>query len=545
MKHLFYLIFLLLISTSPVLAQTITTVAGTGTMGDSPDGTPATSASIGQVHSIAVDRQGFLYIATLFSPTLNKVQQISAAGTLITVAGGGTLTAEGAPAASAMLQFPYGLDIDAQGQLYIAENIGGRVKLVTSAGSITTIAGGGGSTADGVPAITASLANLHGVAIKPSGGFFTIQQGPNVIRFVTPAGSITTVAGTGTAGFSGDNGPAINALINGAHDVVADLQGNFYIAEQNNNRIRKVNTAGIITTVAGSSLGAGFSGDNGPATDARLNTPSGLALDGAGNLYIADRYNHRIRKVDLTTGIITSVAGNGETGFSGDGGLPLEAKLGNPYDVAIDRQGILYVSQLNTYIVRKIVGVAESFLPAISLGTPAAVCSSSPSFTIPFAGTTKNPTSYTVTGTGLAPGQTGPLSGTSGSITVAITPAFTGSYTIQVSNSTDTSLPLSGSVTVLPLASTPVVSNITSTGALGNGICSVRINGTASGNSFVVRGPGGYVYSNVYRTTGTYPFFASDIRQPGIYTLSATSLDACGSTVTVTRQITVEGTACN
>jgi hypothetical protein len=548
MKQIIFLISVLTLTLSTSFAQIITTVAGTGTLGDSPDGTPATSALIGQVHSIAVDRQGLLYMATLFAPNYNKIQQITPQGTILTVAGGGTATAEGVPATTAQLQFPYGLDLDAQGQLYIAENIARRVRLVTPSGSITTIAGGGASTDEGVPATTASLVNLHGVAIHPQGGFYTIQSSsPAKVRYVTPTGSITTVAGTGTSGFSGDGGLATSAMLNYPHDVVADGHGNFYIAEQNNNRVRKVDASGIITTVAGSSLGAGFSGDNGPAINAQLATPSGLALDGAGNLFIADQLNHRVRKVDFSTGYITTVAGNGSVGFSGDGGLSTTAAVGNPYDVAVDQWGSLYISQLNTYVIRKVVGVATPFPPMITLGTPNPICSGSSTLNIPFINTINDPTSYTVSGTGIAANQTGPLSGTAGSITVSLTPAFTGSFTVTVSGNTGTSLPTSGSVTINGGASSSisVIGSLSSTGTLGNGTCSVQINGTATGSVFVFTGPNGYVFSNVYRTSGTYSVFAQGIKQPGVYTLSATTSDACGSSPTVTQQITIGGTACN
>ena len=327
--------------------------------------------------------------------------------------------------------------------------------------------------------------------------------------------------------------------------MIADQNGNFYVVDQQNHRVRKVDAAGIITTVAGSTLGPGFSGDGQQATNAQLYFPGGVALDGAGNLYIAELQNNRVRKVDLSTGIITTVVGNGNNGYSGDGGSPTSAEIGGVYDVAIDRQGNLYVGSLSYNNIRKVVGVAAPFLPTITLGAPAPICTSSPTFNIPFTNTTDDPTSYTVTGTGIAPNQTGPLSGTAGSITVAITPAFTGSFTVTVSGNTGTSLPVSGSVVVNAGATTPVLSTLTSSGTLGNGTCSVRISGTATGNSFIFTGPNGYVFSNVYRNTGTYSVFAQDVKQPGVYTLSATSTDGCGNSATASQQITIGGTACN
>jgi len=220
-------------------------------------------------------------------------------------------------------------------------------------GIITTIAGNGtqGFSGDGGPATEAELYNPGYTALDPVGNLY-ITDGNNLrVRKVDLNGIITTVAGNGVAGFSGDGGPATSAKLNFPAGVALDAAGNLYIADGGNNRIRKVDLNGIITTFAGGGVGAG--GDGGPATQAQLGFPSGIAVDAAGNLYIADTDNSRVRKVDLN-GIITTVAGTGEHGYSGDGGPATQAELGFPSDIAVDAAGNLYIADPNNSRVRKV-----------------------------------------------------------------------------------------------------------------------------------------------------------------------------------------------
>jgi sugar lactone lactonase YvrE len=239
-------------------------------------------------------------------------------------------------------------------------------------GGITTVAGNGtaGYSGDNDSATNAELSSPTGVAVDSSGNIYIADQQNNRIRKIDPSGVITTVAGNGTAGYSGDGGPATSAELDDPSGVAVDASGNLYIADSLNSVIRKVNPSGIITTVAGDGynrLGTGqpsfndggYSGDGGPATSAELNNPYAVAVDSSGNLYIADTYNRRIRKVD-TSGVITTVAGNGYAGpgdlggYSGDGGPATSAELAQPFGVVVDNAGNIYISDQNNNRIRKV-----------------------------------------------------------------------------------------------------------------------------------------------------------------------------------------------
>ncbi|MHC4499218.1 MAG: NHL domain-containing protein, partial [Planctomycetota bacterium] len=308
------MISLLFILSSPILIYAIgsgaiiTTVAGT-TAGFSGDNGPAIAAQLNQPSGVGVDGVGNIYIADQANDRLRKV--IVATG-IITTAAGTTagLSGDNGPATAAQLASPVDAAVDTAGNIYIADYNNDRIrKILAATGIITTVAGTtSGLSGDSGPATAAQLNNPSGVAVDGAGNVFIADYDNHRIRkVISPTGIITTVAGT-TAGFSGDNGPAGLAQLNRPVRVILDGAGNFYIADQNNHRIRKVIAAtGVITTIAGTTQG--FSGDNGLATVAQLSFPSGLAFDNTGDLYIADTGNSRIRKVVMTTGVITTVAG--------------------------------------------------------------------------------------------------------------------------------------------------------------------------------------------------------------------------------------------
>jgi uncharacterized protein (TIGR03437 family) len=330
---------------------TISTVVGNGTSGFSGDGGPATSASLLDPSGVALDAAGNLYIADSRN---NRIRKVSPSGIIGTVAGNGPykFAGDGGPAPSAFLNVPTGLAVDAAGNLYIADYYSNRIRKVNPSGIISTVAGNGAYkfAGDGGPATSASLSYPHDVAVDAAGNLYIADTGNNRVRKVSPSRIISTVAGNGTWGFSGDGGPATSASLYGPSAVALDASGNLYIADWVNNRIRKVSPSGIISTVAGNGV-AGFSGDGGPATSASLNRPAGIAVDAAGNLYIADSWNNRIRKVS-PSGIISTVAGGGPA--LGDGGPATSASLSNPSGVAVDALGNLYIADWANNRIRKV-----------------------------------------------------------------------------------------------------------------------------------------------------------------------------------------------
>ena len=349
-------LLVLVVTSSTAFGQTYTihTVAGTGTGGYSGDNGQATSAQLAQPSGVAADAAGNLYIADRDNNRVRKV----ANGVITTVAGmgptnsAGTFGGDNGPATSAHLSSPSGVAVDAAGNLYIADTANHRIREVTN-GMITTVAGNGtrGFSGDNGPATSAQLNYPSSVAVDSAGNLYITDPYNNRIRMVTN-GVITTVAGNGGGGqgFSGDNGQATSAQLNYPSSIAVDSAGNLYIADTDNERIRKVSN-GVITTVAGNGT-YGFSGDNGPATSARLYHPGGVAVDSAGNLYVADSFNNRIRKV--ANGVITTIAGNGigGQGLSGDNGPATSAELYNPTGIAVDSVGDLYIADTDNYGIR-------------------------------------------------------------------------------------------------------------------------------------------------------------------------------------------------
>ncbi len=329
----------------------ITTVAGTGTYGCSGDGGSAISAQLRRPQDVAVDGSGNVYIA---DTRCHVVRKVDSSGVITKVAGVGTrgTGGDGGPATSAQVEWPVEIELDGSGNLYISQSKNERIRKVDSSGIITTVARGDlNSAGDGGPATAALLDEPSEVAVDGRGNLYIVDTEDERIRKVNSAGVITTVAGTGTAGFSGDDGPATAAQLETPVDVAVDGRGNLYIADAENFRIRKVDSAGIITTVAGVGT-QGFSGDGGPATAAQFNRPIGVALDRAGNLYIADA-SIRIRKVD-SAGVITTFAGSGTRGFGGDGGPATAAQIDSPRDVVLDTAGNLYIADANNHRIRKV-----------------------------------------------------------------------------------------------------------------------------------------------------------------------------------------------
>jgi len=351
MKRLL-LAFFLLISLN-LNAQIISTVAGTGVAGYSGDGGPATAGMINHPAQIAMDGAGNVYFAETNN---NIIRKISTTGIISTVAGTGAVgySGDGGPATAATLNAPYGVDVDAAGNLYISDFSNSVMRKVSTAGIITTIAGNGtlGYSGDGGPATAAAMHFPGFFRLDHLGNIFISDNGNHAVRKVSTTGIITTIAGTGVIGYSGDGGPATNATLNYPNGIWVDLAGNVYIGDADNNVIRLVNTAGIIHTFAGTGV-ASFSGDGGPATAATMNIPQAIYGDNAGNLYIPDTRNSRIRVVNAA-GIISTICGTAVSGYNGDGILASTAQLYYPNSVYINAAGNIYISDCFNQRIREI-----------------------------------------------------------------------------------------------------------------------------------------------------------------------------------------------
>jgi sugar lactone lactonase YvrE len=318
-----------------LLNNLIRTVAGGSSVGFSGDGGPATNASLDLPGRIQFDRGGNLFIPDTYN---SRVRKMDANGIITTVAGNGTAadSGDGGAATSASLYTPNDVAWDAAGNMYIGDYQ--HVRKVDTNGIITTA--------------TATVHNASGMAMDGLGRLCIAEFFDNVVCRLEPGGTLTTLAGTGGFGwFSGDGGAATQASLSGPSDVLLDAAGNLYIADSGNHRIRKVDTRAIITTVAGNGTN-GYSGDGGPATAASLYHSQALTMDAQGNLFIADSSNNRVREVD-TNGIITTVAGNGTSDDTGDGCAATNAGVSYPWGITFDSVGNLFFS--TSYRVREVV----------------------------------------------------------------------------------------------------------------------------------------------------------------------------------------------
>jgi autotransporter-associated beta strand protein len=335
--------------------------AGTGSGGYSGDGGQATAAEINQPQALAVDAAGDIFIADTNNNVIREVNH--ATGVITTVAGNGTAGyyGDGKSATAAELDNPEGVAVDAAGDIFIADSRNNRIREVNHAtGVITTVAGGGsgrhGNIGDGGPATAARLASPDGVAVDAAGDIFIADYGDDRIREVNTKGVISTVAGDGAASYGGDGGLATAAQIYEPGGVAVDAAGDIFIADSGNNCIREVDHAtGIITTVAGNGAGtAGYSGDGGQAVAAEFDWTGYVAVDAAGDIFIVDSSNNLIREVNHATGIVTTVAGNGTAGYSGDGGLATAAEIDGPSAVAVDAAGDLIIADCSNNTIRKV-----------------------------------------------------------------------------------------------------------------------------------------------------------------------------------------------
>ncbi|HWQ32319.1 MAG TPA: BACON domain-containing carbohydrate-binding protein [Blastocatellia bacterium] len=344
----------LTVSSTP--ASLLTTIAGNGLAGFSGDNGAAQAASLSRPIRLAYDGAGNLYFADFNN---HRVRRVAPNGIITTIAGNGVagFSGDGGPATQAQLNFPLGVAIDRDGSLYITEQNNHRVRKVTAAtGVITTIAGSGalGSSGDGGPATAAAMNEPRGLVFDKAGNAYIADTRNNRIRRVTTDGHISTFAGTGRDDFGGDGGPAKDAFLSFPLGLALDAAGNLYIGDSGNSRIRRVSASdGVITTVAGNGF-VGFDGDGGPARDATLNSPAGVAVDGAGNIYFVDQGNARVRRVNAADGRISTIAGIGVHGYNGDGIPATEAQLNQPRLLSVDAAGDLYIADQSNNRIRRV-----------------------------------------------------------------------------------------------------------------------------------------------------------------------------------------------
>jgi uncharacterized protein (TIGR03437 family) len=344
--------------------QVISTLAGTGSPAFSGDGGPANKAAVNTPFGVAVDNNGIVYISDYAN---NRIRKIDSSGVISTVAGCGEFTTacilagigDGGPAIAPLFLSPWDIVVDNAGSFYFTDSGNARIRKVDPQGIITTVAGGGSKDlGENVLATSTTLGNPVGLAIDGSGNLYVAEVDNNRVRKVSTSGNIVTIAGNGKQGFSGDGGSATNAMLNNPHGVGVDAAGNVYVVDTNNYRIRKVDTSGMINTVAGNGQVSNTK-DGVPATSVALTAPWDVKLDAAGNLFISEWLGYRIRKVD-TQGIITTVAGTGNPGFSGDGGAATSANLQAPTGIALDAAGAIYIADSIGNRIRK-VGAAPAF----------------------------------------------------------------------------------------------------------------------------------------------------------------------------------------
>ena len=354
MNRLIAIFFFSLIANT-VYCQIITTVSGNGIAANNGDNGLASAASINYPCYGVFDKKGNYYFTTgVNGKTVRKIDLFDTISTIAGITGAGGFSGDSGLAVAATFDNPQGIAIDTSGNIYIADAGNNRIrKIDNSTDIITTFAGTGAPSfgGDSGLAINASIFDPNGICFDVNNNLYIAEYGSNRIRKITSSGIINTFAGTGIAGYYGDGGKADTSQIRGVFDVCSDEIGNIYIADEANGRVRVVNSFGIISTIAGTGV-AGYTGDGGIALDAEV-TPHDISCDRYGNLYTCDIYANKIRRI-TKTGIIELLAGTGTIGFYGDGNMAVNAQLNGPHKIVIDSCNNLFFSDLNNYRIRKI-----------------------------------------------------------------------------------------------------------------------------------------------------------------------------------------------
>jgi Big-like domain-containing protein/NHL repeat-containing protein len=530
---------------------TIQAVAGNGTCCFGGDGGPAIGAQFNlRFGGLSVDRSGNIFIADAFN---NRIRMVDAdTGTIQTVAGSGFgsclgcfgltggFSGDGGLATSAALNGPMGVFVGASGNIFVADSGNARIReVVATTGIVQTVAGNGayGFSGDGGPATDAELDEPSGVFLDSSGNIIIADDGEARIReVVATTGSIQTVAGNGTRDFAGggDGGPATSAGLVSPTGLAVDSSGNIFIADPGISRIREVVAAtGMIQTVAGKGVSGGFSGDGGPATNAELGGPYGVFVDSAGNIFIADSFNNRVREVDAATGIIQTVAGGGDS--LGDGGPATSAELDFPIGVAGDRQGNLFIAERGgeggnlaegRRRIRRVAGLVA--VVGISVGPAAATVT--PGATQRFTANVTNAINTAVTWSLSGTGCTGNGCGTISPQGLYTAPSATGSpltVTVTATSVADNTKSATAMVTVpAKQASTVAVSSSANPSVFGQ---AVTLTATVHSSSGAGVPTGTITFQDGATTLGTSPLNSS-----GSATLTASSFAVAAHQITAT-----------
>ncbi|MBI4325065.1 MAG: VCBS repeat-containing protein [Chloroflexi bacterium] len=336
----------------------IVTVAGTGTAGYSGDGSLASAAQLNSPFGVALDAAGNILVGDMQN---QRVRRVGIDGTITTIAGTGEagFSGDGGPAGSAVFNWPRGLTVDQAGNVYVCDNLNHVVRRISAAGVVTSVAGKPWSKypGEGGLATQAPLGGPTSVAVDAGGNVHVTDIGYHIVRRISPEGLLTTVAGSGAAGYGGDGGAATAASFHDPYGVAVDQAGNLYVADFWGHRVRRIGADGVITTIAGTGpggeAGGGFSGDGGKATEAVLNRPKELAVDAQGNVYVVDLGNRKIRRIGVD-GIIRTIAGTGEAGYNGDGQPATAAQLSDPWGIAVGRSGDVFLADTFNHRIRRI-----------------------------------------------------------------------------------------------------------------------------------------------------------------------------------------------
>lgn len=346
-------------ATSLAQSGNISTVVGNGTAAYSGESVVAISSSVNHPAELVIDGAGNTYFSELNS---NRIRKVSPSGIITTIAGTGVAgySGDGGPATAAKLSMPFGIDIDNAGNVYFADCLNHRVRKISTSGIITTVAGNGigGFSGNGGPATAAAMLGPTYIRFDHSGNLYISDNSNNMLRKVNTSGIITTIAGTGVIGYTGDGGAATNARLYSPSGMAIDISGNVYLCDYGNNVVRKITAAGVISTFAGTGI-AGYTGDGGPATAARFKSVQDVVIDAAGNFILADTKNHVVRKIN-TAGIISTLAGTGIAGFSGDGGPATLANFKEPGGFGIDPTGNLHIADVHNHRIRKFITSSDS-----------------------------------------------------------------------------------------------------------------------------------------------------------------------------------------